>query len=188
MIFPDFNEFLSTLASEYFPTGFSTINRDLWFIFRICLKNRMALISRSLVPGSLQVLSLAPIPLRANGHNPAEATRQRLLTFKVHMSCRHCASQLASFGRLLVFGPWAAQPSVESAGGMEVMPRWTAEGCAPAATSTTWPLCGTSLDCYWCRFQKTRSSRLIFTSVVSHLIITSDVNVIFTLWIGREEH
>ena len=70
------------------------------------------------------------------------------------MSCRHCASQLASFGRLLVFGPWAAQPSVESAGGMEGLPRWTAEGCAPAATSTTWPLCGTSPDCYWCRFEK----------------------------------
>ena len=70
------------------------------------------------------------------------------------MSCRHCASQLASFGRLLVFGPWAAQPSVESAGGMEFLPRWTAEGCAPAATSTTWPLCGTSSDCYWCRFEK----------------------------------
>ena len=27
---------------------------------------------------------------------------------------------------------------------MENLPRWTAEGCAPAATSTTWPLCGTS--------------------------------------------
>ena len=116
--------------------------------------NRMALISRSLVPGSLPVLGLAPISLRANGHDPAEATRQRLLSFKNHMSCRHCASQLASFGRLLVFGPWAAQPSVESAGGMEVLPRWTAEGCAPAATSTTWPFCGTSTDCCWCRFEK----------------------------------
>ena len=51
-------------------------------------------------------------------------------------------------------GPWAAQPSVESAGGMEFLPRWTAEGCAPAATSTTWPLCGTSPDGYWCRFEK----------------------------------
>ena len=107
---------------------------------------RVALVSRSLVPRSLPVLGLAPISLRANGHDPAEATRQRLLTFKVHMSCRHCATQLASFGRLLVFGPWAAQPSVESAGGMEGLPRWTAEGCAPAATSTTWPLCGTSSD------------------------------------------
>ena len=34
------------------------------------------------------------------------------------------------------------------------VPRWTAEGCAPAATSTTWPLCGTSPDGYWCRFEK----------------------------------
>ena len=70
------------------------------------------------------------------------------------MSCRHCASQLASFGSLLVFGPWAAQPSVESAGGTEDLPRWTAEGCALAATSTTWPLYGTSSDWYWCRFEK----------------------------------
>ena len=66
--------------------------------------------------------------------------------YEIYMSCRHCASQLASFGRLLVFGPWAAQPSVESAGGMEDLLRWTAEGCALAATSTTWPLCGTSSD------------------------------------------
>ena len=50
--------------------------------------------------------------------------------------------------------PWAAQPSVESAGGTEDLPRWTAEGCALAATSTTWPLCGTSSDWYWCRFEK----------------------------------
>ena len=31
---------------------------------------------------------------------------------------------------------------------------WTAEGCAPSSTSTTWPFCGTSPDCYWCRFEK----------------------------------
>ena len=40
------------------------------------------------------------------------------------------------------------------AGGREDLPRWTAEGCALAATSTTWPLCITSSDCYWCRFEK----------------------------------
>ena len=56
------------------------------------------------------------------------------------MSCRHRASQLASFGQLLELGAWAAQPSVESAGGMEALPRCTAEGCALAATSTTRPL------------------------------------------------
>ena len=84
------------------------------------------------------------------------------------MSCRHRASQLASFGHLLELGPWAAQPSVESAGGMEALPRWTAEGCALAATSTTRPLCGTSPDCYWCRFKKQKSS---------HLFVSFDVNV-----------
>ena len=57
-----------------------------------------------------------------------------------HMSCRHRGSQLASVEHLLEFGPWAAQPSVESAGGMENLPRWTAEGCELAATSTTRPL------------------------------------------------
>ena len=41
---------------------------------------------------------------------------------------------------MLEVGPWAAQPSVESAGGMETLPRWTAEGCVLAATSTTRPL------------------------------------------------
>ena len=60
--------------------------------------------------------------------------------YEVHMSCRHRASQLASFGQLLELGPWAAQPSVESAGGMVDLPRWTAESCALAATSTTRPL------------------------------------------------
>ena len=103
------------------------------------------------------------------GHVPAKATRQHLLTFKVHMSCRHCATQLASCGRLLVFGPWAAQPLVESAGGMEDLPRWTAERCTPTATSTTWPLCGTSSDCYWCRIEKqshhTSLSRPMSTSL-----------------------
>ena len=59
-----------------------------------------------------------------------------------------------SFLRAVEIGPWAAQPSVESAGGVEGLPRWTDEGCAPAATSTTWPLCGTLPDCYWCRFEK----------------------------------
>ena len=57
---------------------------------------------------------------------------------------------------------------MESAGGTEDLPRWTAEGCAPAATSTTWPLCGTSPDCYWCRFKKQKSS---------HLFVSFDVNV-----------
>ena len=51
------------------------------------------------------------------------------------------------FLRAVENGPWAAQPSVESAGGMGALHRWTAEGCALAATSTTRPLCGTSPDC-----------------------------------------
>ena len=74
------------------------------------------------------------------------ATNRAEMRTNPRMSCRHRASQLASFGRLLELGPLAAQPSVESAGGMEGLPRWTAEGCAPAATSTTRPLCGTSSD------------------------------------------
>ena len=59
-----------------------------------------------------------------------------------------------SFFRAVEIGPWAAQPSVESAGGMGALPRWTAKGCAPAATSTTRPLCGTSPHCYWFQFEK----------------------------------
>ena len=70
-------------------------------------------------------------------------------------------------------GPWAAQPSVESAGGMEFLPRWTAEGCAPAATSTTWPLCGASPDGYWCRFEKQGHHTSFISSVANHLIIMS---------------
>ena len=99
----------------------------------------------------------------------------RKLTW-VHMSCRHCASQLASFGRLLVFGSWAAQPSVESAGGTEDLPRWTAEGCAPAATSTTWHKGGTSFDSYWCRFEK-QSHHTSLSRLMSSLPSTSGLSV-----------
>ena len=105
---------------------------------------RVALVSRSLVLRSLPVLGLAPISCKQTATIQLKPRANAFQHF--HMSCRHYASQLASFGRLLVFGPWAAQPSVESAGGMEDLPRWTAEGCALAATSTTWPLCGTSSD------------------------------------------
>ena len=109
----------------------------------------------------------------------AEATRQRLLEYEVNMSCRHRASQLASVGQLLEFGPWAAQPSVESASGMENLPRWTAEDCELAATSTTRFLCAAPHLMVNGVKLKTRSSLLIVTHVVS---------VAVSLWFEREEH
>ena len=48
---------------------------------------------------------------------------------------------------------------------------------AAAATSTTWPLCGTSPDCYWCRFEKqghhTSLSHPLSTSSLSRPMSTS---------------
>ena len=80
------------------------------------------------------------------------------------------------FLRAVEIVPSAAQPSVESAGGTEDLPRWTAEGCAPAATSTTWPLCGTSFDCYWCRFEK-QSHHTSLSRLMSSLPSTSGLSV-----------
>ena len=63
-----------------------------------------------------------------------------------HMSCRHCASQLSIvWTAACIWAVGMRRPSVEHRG-------WHVRSCP--ATSTTWPLCGTSPDCYWCRFEK----------------------------------
>ena len=87
------------------------------------------------------------------------------------MTCRHHASQLASVGQLLEVGPWAAQPSVESAGGMVNLPRWTAEQSRPRPAPKKAPCAAPHRMVNGVKL-KTRSSLLIVMHAVMCLVLS----------------